>query len=241
DGDARRLLNVLETLHTAAAAAERRLVSADFLQAALASDLRRFDKGGDAFYDQISALHKSVRGSCPDAALYWLVRMFDGGADPLYLGRRIIRMASEDIGLADPRALSIALDAVSTYERLGSPEGELALANAVIYMAVAPKSNAGYVAYGAARKFVAGDSSRPVPEHLRNAPTKLMKELGFGSAYRYAHDEPEAYAAGENYLPADMPRVNWYRPTPRGLEQKIGEKLAHLRALDAQHKKQKND
>ena len=245
DGDARRLLNVLETLRTAAASAkfpdDRRLVSADFLQAALAADLRRFDKGGDAFYDQISALHKAVRGSSPDAALYWLVRMFDGGADPLYLGRRIIRMASEDIGLADPRALSIALDAVETYERLGSPEGELALANAVIYMAVAPKSNAGYLAYGAARKFVAQDSSRPVPEHLRNAPTKLMKDLGFGSAYRYAHDEPEAYAAGENYLPENMPRINWYRPTPRGLEQKIGEKLAHLRTLDAQHKKQQKD
>ncbi len=245
DGDARRLLNVLETLHTAAASAkfpdDRRLVSADFLQAALAADLRRFDKGGDAFYDQISALHKAVRGSSPEAALYWLVRMFDGGADPLYLGRRIIRMASEDIGLADPRALSIALDAVETYERLGSPEGELALANAVIYMAVAPKSNAGYLAYGAARKFVAQDSSRPVPEHLRNAPTKLMKDLGFGSAYRYAHDEPEAYAAGENYLPENMPRINWYRPTPRGLEQKIGEKLAHLRTLDAQHKKQQKD
>jgi len=245
DGDARRLLNVLETLCTAAAAAHfpdgRRLVSADFLQAALASDLRRFDKGGDAFYDQISALHKSVRGSHPDAALYWFTRMLDGGADPRYLGRRIIRMASEDIGLADPRALSIALDAVSTYERLGSPEGELALASAVIYLAVAPKSNAGYVAYGAARKFVAGDGSRPVPEHLRNAPTKLMKELGFGSAYRYAHDEPEAYAAGENYFPEDMPKIAWYRPTPRGLEQKIGEKLAHLRALDAQHKKQQKD
>jgi putative ATPase len=245
DGDARRLLNVLETLRTAAASAkfpdDRRLVSADFLQAALAADLRRFDKGGDAFYDQISALHKAVRGSSPDAALYWLVRMLDGGADPLYLGRRIIRMASEDIGLADPRALRIALDAVETYERLGSPEGELALANAVIYMAVAAKSNAGYVAYGAARKFVAQDTSRPVPEHLRNAPTKLMKDLGFGSAYRYAHDEPEAYAAGESYLPENMPRVSWYRPTPRGLEQKIGEKLAHLRALDAQHRKQQKD
>ncbi|MDI6747371.1 MAG: replication-associated recombination protein A [Rhodocyclaceae bacterium] len=245
DGDARRLLNVLETLRTAAASAkfpdDRRLVSADFLQAALAADLRRFDKGGDAFYDQISALHKAVRGSSPDAALYWFTRMLDGGADPRYLGRRIIRMASEDIGLADPRALRIALDAVETYERLGSPEGELALANAVIYMAVAAKSNAGYVAYGAARKFVAQDSSRPVPEHLRNAPTKLMKDLGFGSAYRYAHDEPEAYAAGETYFPENMPCINWYRPTPRGLEQKIGEKLAHLRTLDAQHKKQQKD
>ena len=242
DGDARRLLNVLETLRTAAQASECRLVSADFLEQALASDLRRFDKGGDAFYDQISALHKSVRGSNPDASLYWFTRMLDGGADPLYLARRIIRMASEDIGLADPRALTIALEAAQTYERLGSPEGELALANAVIYMAVAPKSNAGYVAYGAARRFVSKDQSRPVPEHLRNAPTKLMKELGFGSEYRYAHDEPEAYAAGESYFPEGMPKVAWYQPTPRGLEQKIGEKLAHLRALDAQYRKrQKND
>ena len=234
DGDARRLLNVLETLRTAAQAAECRLVTADFLTEALASDLRRFDKGGDAFYDQISALHKSVRGSSPDASLYWLTRMLDGGADPLYLGRRIIRMASEDIGLADPRALRIALDAVETYERLGSPEGELALANAVLYMAVAPKSNAAYVAYGAARRFISQDTSRPVPEHLRNAPTKLMKELGFGREYRYAHDEPEAYAAGEDYLPDDMPHVSWYHPSPRGLEQKIGEKLERLRAMDKQ-------
>ncbi len=241
DGDARRLLNVLETLRTAATASDRRLVSADFLAEALASDLRRFDKGGDAFYDQISALHKSVRGSNPDASLYWLTRMLDGGADPLYLARRIIRMASEDIGLADPRALRIALDAAETYERLGSPEGELALANAVIYMAVAPKSNAGYVAYGAARRFVGKDQSRPVPEHLRNAPTKLMKDLGFGSEYRYAHDEPEAYAAGESYLPEGMPRTTWYQPTPRGLEQKIGEKLKHLHALDMQALKQKKD
>ncbi|MBS3935736.1 MAG: replication-associated recombination protein A [Sulfuritalea sp.] len=245
DGDARRLLNVLETLRTAAQAAglanERRLVSADFLEQALASDLRRFDKGGDAFYDQISALHKSVRGSHPDASLYWFTRMLDGGADPLYLARRIIRMASEDIGLADPRALTIALEAAQTYERLGSPEGELALANAVIYMAVAPKSNAGYVAYGAARRFVSKDQSRPVPEHLRNAPTKLMKELGFGSTYRYAHDEPEAYAAGENYFPEGMPKVSWYQPTPRGLEQKIGEKLTRLRTLDAQYRKRKQE
>jgi putative ATPase len=237
DGDARRLLNVLETLRTAAQASECRLVSADFLDRALASDLRRFDKGGDAFYDQISALHKSVRGSHPDASLYWFVRMLDGGADPLYLARRIIRMASEDIGLADPRALSIALEAAQTYERLGSPEGELALANAVIYMAVAPKSNAGYVAYGAARRFVSKDPSRPVPEHLRNAPTKLMKELGFGSEYRYAHDEPEAYAAGENYLPEGMPKVEWYKPTPHGLEQKIADKLARLRELDRKARK----
>lgn len=237
DGDARRLLNVLETLRTAAGAAGCRTVSVDFLEQALASDLRRFDKGGDAFYDQISALHKSVRGSSPDAALYWLVRMLDGGADPLYLARRIIRMASEDIGLADPRALTMALEAAQTYERLGSPEGELALANAVLYLAVAPKSNAAYVAYGAARKFVAKDQSRPVPEHLRNAPTKLMKDLGFGREYRYAHDEPEAYAAGENYFPDAMPKVEWYRPTPRGLELKISDKLDRLRMLDAQSKK----
>ena len=239
DGDARRLLNVLEQLRTAAHAAGVATVDAAFLDTTLASDLRRFDKGGDAFYDQISALHKSVRGSDPDAALYWLLRMLDGGADPLYMGRRIIRMASEDIGLADPRALRIALDAVETYERLGSPEGELALAEAVIYMAIAPKSNAIYVAYNAARSFIAKDKSRPVPEHLRNAPTKLMKELGFGSEYRYAHDEPEAYAAGENYLPAGMAKPNWYKPTPRGLEQKIAEKLAHLRDLDRKAKKTK--
>jgi putative ATPase len=237
DGDARRLLNVLETIRTAAQISDRRVVSADFLSEALASDLRRFDKGGDAFYDQISALHKSVRGSDPDAALYWLVRMLDGGADPLYMGRRIVRMASEDIGLADPRALEVALSACATYERLGSPEGELALAEAVIYMAVAPKSNAAYVAYNAARAFVRQDTSRPVPEHLRNAPTKLMKELGFGREYRYAHDEPEAYAAGENYFPEGMPQVEWYRPTPRGLELKIREKLAHLRELDRKAKK----
>jgi putative ATPase len=237
DGDARRLLNVLETLRTAATAAGRRVVSADFLEEALASDLRRFDKGGDAFYDQISALHKSVRGSHPDAALYWLVRMLDGGADPLYLGRRIVRMAIEDIGLADPRAHDIALNACLTYERLGSPEGELALANAVIYLAVAAKSNATYAAYNAARAFVSKDASRPVPEHLRNAPTKLMKDLGYGADYRYAHDEAEGYAAGENYFPDGMPQVSWYQPAQRGLEQKIAEKLAHLRVLDAQAKK----
>jgi putative ATPase len=237
DGDARRLLNVLETLKTAAAAAAVTKVDGAFLESTLASDLRRFDKGGDAFYDQISALHKSVRGSNPDASLYWFVRMIDGGADPRYLGRRVIRMATEDIGLADPRALRLALDAVETYERLGSPEGELALAQAVLYMAVAPKSNAAYVAYNSARRFVNQDKSRSVPEHLRNAPTKLMKELGFGAEYRYAHDEPEAYAAGENYFPDGMPRVEWYKPTPRGLEQKIAEKLAHLRELDRKAKK----
>jgi putative ATPase len=233
DGDARRLLNVLETIRTATLTAKRRLVSADFLEEALAADLRRFDKGGDAFYDQISALHKSVRGSNPDASLYWLVRMLDGGADPLYLGRRIVRMAIEDVGLADPRAHEIALNACVTYERLGSPEGELALANAVMYLAIAAKSNAAYTAYNAARAFIAKDASRPVPEHLRNAPTKLMKDLGFGADYRYAHDEAEGYAAGENYFPDGMPAVSWYQPAPRGLEQKIADKLAHLRALDA--------
>ncbi|QDX79890.1 recombination factor protein RarA [Denitratisoma sp. DHT3] len=239
DGDARRLLNVLETLRTAAHAAGVTTVDAAFLEATLARDLRRFDKGGDAFYDQISALHKSVRGSDPDAALYWLLRMLDGGADPLYLGRRMIRMATEDIGLADPRALRLALDAVETYERLGSPEGELALAEAILYLAVAPKSNAAYVAYNAARAFVAKDQSRPVPEHLRNAPTRLMKDLGFGREYRYAHDEPEAYAAGEHYFPEGIAAPGWYRPTPRGLEQKIADKLAHLRDLDRAARKTK--
>ncbi|CAB1368272.1 replication-associated recombination protein A [Denitratisoma oestradiolicum] len=239
DGDARRLLNVLETLKTAATAAGVTTVDGAFLEATLASDLRRFDKGGDAFYDQISALHKAVRGSDPDAALYWLLRMLDGGADPLYMGRRMIRMATEDIGLADPRALRLALDAVETYERLGSPEGELALAEAILYLAVAPKSNAAYVAYNAARAFVAKDQSRPVPEHLRNAPTRLMKDLGFGQEYRYAHDEPEAYAAGENYFPDGIAAPGWYRPTPRGLEQKIADKLAHLRELDRAARKLK--
>ena len=237
DGDARRLLNVLEQIRTAAETAGVQKIDTTFLENALASDLRRFDKGGDAFYDQISALHKSVRGSDPDASLYWLVRMLDGGADPLYMGRRIVRMAIEDIGLADPRALDIALNACATYERLGSPEGELALANATLYLAVAAKSNAAYAAYNAARAHVARDKSRPVPEHLRNAPTKLMKELGYGKTYRYAHDEPEAYAAGEDYLPDDMARPHWYKPTPRGLEQKIAEKMAHLRELDRQASK----
>ena len=233
DGDGRRLLNLLEQLATALKAAGRDSADAAFVGEALAPSRRRFDKGGDAFYDQISALHKSVRGSSPDASLYWFMRMLDGGADPRYLGRRIIRMAVEDIGLADPRALTTALDAVATYERLGSPEGELALALAVIYLACAPKSNAVYTAYQAARRFVSEDGSRPVPVHLRNAPTKLMKELGFGRAYRYAHDEPEAYAAGEHYFPDEIePSPRFYQPTPRGLEGKIGERLEHLRDLD---------
>lgn len=232
DGDARKLLNLLEQVRAAALAAERQAVDGEFVANTLAQSLRRFDKGGEAFYDQISALHKSVRGSNPDAALYWLVRMLDGGADPRYLSRRIVRMAWEDIGLADPRALQIANDAAATYERLGSPEGELALAEAVIYLAVAAKSNAAYNAYNAARAYVAKAGSSPVPLHLRNAPTKLMKELGYGKTYRYAHDEPEAYAAGESYLPEGMAEPGWYQPTPRGLEGKIGEKLKHLRSLD---------
>ena len=237
DGDARRLLNVLEQLQTAADAAKVPKIDVVFLDNTLAQNLRRFDKGGEAFYDQISALHKSVRGSSPDAALYWLVRMLDGGADPLYLARRIVRMAWEDIGLADPRAMQLTNDAAQTYERLGSPEGELALAQAIIYLACAPKSNAGYVAYNAARAFVSQDSSRPVPLRLRNAPTKLMKQLDYGKDYRYAHQEQEAYAAGENYFPDDMPEVSFYQPTDRGLETKIAEKLAHFRELDAAAKK----
>ncbi|MHB1214566.1 MAG: replication-associated recombination protein A [Thiobacillus sp.] len=232
DGDARKLLNLLEQLDTAVHTQQVDVVDTAFVENALAQSLRRFDKGGEAFYDQISALHKSVRGSAPDAALYWLVRMLDGGADPRYLGRRLIRMASEDIGLADPRALGITLDAVATYERLGSPEGELALAEACLYLACAPKSNAAYVAYNAARAFVQINPSNDVPVHLRNAPTKLMKELGYGRAYRYAHDEPDAYAAGERYFPDDLQEQQFYQPTPRGLEGKIADKLAHLRALD---------
>ena len=239
DGDARRLLNVVEQISTAAHAAQITKIDGDWLESQLAKSLRQFDKGGDAFYDQISALHKSVRGSNPDAALYWFVRMLDGGADPLYLGRRIVRMASEDIGLADPRAIRLALDACETYERLGSPEGELTLAQAVVYMACAAKSNATYKAYNEARAFVRNDISRPVPIHLRNAPTKLMKDLDYGKAYRYAHDEPEAYAAGENYFPEGMPPTKWYVPTDRGLEGRIREKLAHLKELDLQVKNKK--
>ncbi|MCG1017704.1 MULTISPECIES: replication-associated recombination protein A [Burkholderiaceae] len=232
DGDGRKLLNNVEIVARAAHRAKTTSIDDTLLGSALADNLRRFDKGGDAFYDQISALHKSVRGSHPDGALYWLCRMLDAGADPRYLARRIVRMAWEDIGLADPRAARIALDASETYERLGTPEGELALAQAVLYLAVAPKSNAGYNAYNAARRFVSQDRSRAVPVHLRNAPTKLMKELGYGHAYRYAHDEPDAYAAGETYLPDGMREPGWYTPVPRGLEQKIGEKLERLRGLD---------
>jgi putative ATPase len=232
DGDARRLLNVLETLKTAALAAARRTITADFLEETLAHDLRRFDKGGDAFYDQISALHKSVRGSNPDAALYWFVRMIDGGVDPRYAARRLVRMASEDIGLADPRALRLALDAAETYERLGSPEGELALAEAILYLAMAPKSNAVYAAWNAARAFVKADRTRPVPLRLRNAPTALMKNLDYGKGYRYAHDEAGGFAAGERYWPDDLDPPRFYEPVERGLEIRIGERLAELRALN---------
>ena len=241
DGDARRLLNFVEGLFNAALNANINEIDETFLQASMASKLRRFDKGGEAFYDQISALHKSVRGSDPDAALYWFLRMIDGGADPLYLARRIIRMAIEDIGLADPRAQTMALEAWQIFERLGSPEGELALSNMVIYLAVAPKSNAAYNAYNSAKSFVAQDNSRPVPLHLRNAPTNLMKSLDYGKEYRYAHNEPEAYAAGEQYFPDDLVVKNivpqFYNPTPRGLEGKISEKLNHLKELDKKSKK----
>lgn len=241
DGDARRMLNLLEQVQTAATTAGVNPVTPAFIDEALSRNLRRFDKGGEAFYDQISALHKSVRGSDPDAALYWLCRMLDGGAEPLYMGRRLVRMAIEDIGLADPRALEICLNACTTYERLGSPEGELALAQAAVFLACAAKSNAVYKAYNAARKFVADDVSRPVPIHLRNAPTKLMKELGYGKAYRYAHDEPGAYAAGENYFPEGMAKPGWYVPVERGMEAKIAEKLARLRELDRDYKVRAGD
>ena len=238
DGDARRALNLLEIASDLATESDgNRVIPAAVLNEVIAGGTRRFDKGGDDFYDQISALHKSVRGSSPDAALYWLVRMLDGGCDPLYLARRIVRMASEDIGNADPRALTLCLNAWDVQERLGSPEGELALAQAVIYMACAAKSNAVYMAYNKARADIGQTGSLEVPVHLRNAPTKLMKELGHGKAYRYAHDEPEGYAAGEHYLPDGMADPGYYQPVPRGLEIRIAEKLAHLRELDAKHSK----
>lgn len=232
DGDARRLLNLLEQIQHAAEIENPPKIDADYLNRVLTRTVRRFDKGGDAFYDQISALHKSIRGSSPDAALYWLCRMLDGGVDPRYIGRRLIRTATEDIGLADPRALTLALNACEVFERLGSPEGELALAEAALYLACAPKSNAAYVAYKQAQTFIKKNGSSPVPIHLRNAPTKLMKEQGYGREYRYAHDEPESYAAGENYFPDSLSTPRFYRPTPHGLEAKIGEKLAYLRMLD---------
>ena len=229
DGDARRLLNTLETMFVSAQAEGLSTITDAWLLKVLGERLRRYDKGGEQFYDTISALHKSVRGSDPDAALYWFVRMLDGGADPRYLARRMIRMASEDIGLADPRALRLALDAADVYERLGSPEGELALAECVVYLAVAPKSNAVYKAFNAAKAFVKNDTTRPVPLHLRNAPTKLMKQLDYGKGYRYAHDEAGGFAAGERYLPDGMPEQHFYQPVPRGLEIRIGDKLAELR------------
>ncbi len=236
DGDGRRLINLVEQLATATESSGQKTIDVKLVESVLARAARRFDKGGDNFYDQISALHKSVRGSDPDASLYWFCRMLDGGADPRYLARRMIRMAVEDIGLADPRALDITLAAANVYERLGSPEGELALAEAVIYLAISAKSNAVYAAYNEARAFIAQDESRPVPMHIRNAPTKLMKNLGMGKDYRYAHNEEDAYAAGENYFPEGMEKPDWYRPSERGLEAKIREKLAHLRELDGKSK-----
>ncbi len=237
DGDGRRALNLVEQVYSAAKLEGRRGADVGYVNAVVTRSARRFDKGGEEFYNQISAMHKAVRGSDPDASLYWLVRMLDGGSDPRYLARRMIRMASEDVGLADPRALEVALNAADVYERLGSPEGELALAECILYLAVAAKSNAVYTAYNAARAVVADDDSRPVPLHLRNAPTKLMKGLGYGKDYRYAHDEEGGYAAGESYLPDGMAAPGWYRPTDRGLEAKIREKLEHLRALDKKARK----
>ncbi|MGJ7553698.1 replication-associated recombination protein A [Variovorax sp. RB3P1] len=234
DGDARRLLNTLETLAVAAQAEKLGQITDEWLLRVLGERMRRYDKGGEQFYDTISALHKSVRGSDPDAALYWFVRMLDGGADPRYMARRLVRMASEDIGLADPRALRLALDAAEVYERLGTPEGELALAECVVYLAIAPKSNAVYKAYNAVRALIKKDSTRPVPMHLRNAPTKLMKELDYGKGYRYAHDEEGGFAAGERYLPDGLEGQVFYEPVDRGLEIRIGEKLRELRRRNAE-------
>jgi putative ATPase len=234
DGDARRLLNTLETLAVSATQEKLDAITDAWLLKVLGERLRRYDKGGEQFYDTISALHKSVRGSDPDAALYWLVRMLDGGADPRYLARRMIRMASEDIGLADPRALRMALDAADVYERLGTPEGELALAECVVFLAMAAKSNAVYKAFNEAKAFVKQDGTRPVPMHLRNAPTKLMKELDYGKGYRYAHDEEGGFAAGERYLPDGMAAPGFYRPVERGLEINIADKLRQLKKLNNQ-------
>lgn len=234
DGDARRLLNTLETLAVAARAEKLGHITDEWLLRVLGERMRRYDKGGEQFYDTISALHKSVRGSDPDAALYWFVRMLDGGADPRYMARRLVRMASEDIGLADPRALRLALDAAEVYERLGTPEGELALAECVVYLAMAPKSNAVYAAYNAVRALIKKDSTRPVPMHLRNAPTKLMKDLDYGKGYRYAHDEEGGFAAGERYLPDGLEGQVFYQPVERGLEIRIAEKLRELRRLNGQ-------
>ncbi|MBI2744710.1 MAG: replication-associated recombination protein A [Burkholderiales bacterium] len=238
DGDARRLLNTLETLAVAATQQKQAHISDEWLIKVLGERMRRYDKGGEQFYDTISALHKSVRGSDPDASLYWFMRMLDGGADPRYMARRLVRMASEDVGLADPRALRLALDAAEVYERLGSPEGELALAECVVYLAIAPKSNAVYKAYNEAKAFIKKDGTRPVPMHLRNAPTKLMKELDYGKGYRYAHDEAGGFAAGESYLPEGMAEPGFYRPVERGLEIKIAEKMRALRALNEKSRNQ---
>jgi putative ATPase len=234
DGDARRLLNTLETLAVAANREKLEAINDAWLMRVLGERMRRYDKGGEQFYDTISALHKSVRGSDPDAALYWLVRMLDGGAEPKYMARRLIRMAAEDIGLADPRALRLALDAAEVYERLGSPEGELALAECVVYLAVAPKSNAVYKAYKEARALVKKDGTRPVPMHLRNAPTKMMKDMDWGKGYRYAHDEEDGFAAGENYMPEGLESTGFYHPVARGLEIKIADKLRQLRDKNQQ-------
>ena len=234
DGDARRLFNAVEAVAAAAQGGARDTIDRPLLEAALTESLRRYDKGGDLFYDVISALHKSVRGSDPDAALYWMARMLDGGVDPLYIGRRLIRMASEDIGLADPRALGYTLDAVAVFERLGSPEGELALVQAVLYLAIAPKSNAVYRAAGEARRFVREHGTAPVPMHLRNAPTQLMKQIGASEGYRYAHDEPGGFAAGERYFPDGLPQARLYRPTDRGQEARIAERMAELQRINRQ-------
>lgn len=238
DGDARRLLNAVDVACTMATERHMPEIDAAFLRKTLPATLRRFDKGGDNFYDQISAMHKSVRGSDPDAALYWMCRMLDGGCDPRYIARRVVRMAIEDISLADPRATQLAVEAAEIYERLGSPEGELAIAQAVVYLACAPKSNAVYNAYNAVRAFVKTDRSRPVPLYLRNAPTKLMKDLGYKEGYRYAHDEPGAFAAGEVYLPEGLEGMKWYKPVDRGLEIKISEKLSRLEALNEEARRQ---
>ena len=236
NGDARRLLNFLELLFNTAASLKAKKIDRDFLKKTITSKVRRFDKGGDQFYDQISALHKSVRGSDPNAALYWLHRMLDGGVDPLYLARRIVRIAVEDIGLADPKGQTIALEAYQIFERLGSPEGELALSNAVIYLSIAAKSNAAYMAFNEVKAFIAEGDNSDVPVHLRNAPTKLMKELDYGKNYRYAHNEPEAFAAGEKYFPDNLDPIEFYKPTTRGLESKILEKMNYLKSQDKQKK-----
>lgn len=236
NGDARRLLNFLELLFNTATSLKAKKIDRDFLKKTITSKVRRFDKGGDQFYDQISALHKSVRGSDPNAALYWLHRMLDGGVDPLYLARRIVRIAVEDIGLADPKGQTIALEAYQIFERLGSPEGELALSNAVIYLSIAAKSNAAYMAFNEVKAFVAEGDNSDVPVHLRNAPTKLMKELDYGKNYRYVHNEPEAFAAGEKYFPDNLDPIEFYKPTTRGLESKILEKMNYLKSQDKQKK-----